>query len=368
MKHIELIELLYKHRHIIDEAFQGNVLSQHPPSQLIDEVAIFQKVAKEYELSSSYIEFANTMLKRVDANYTFGDYQQEIKRLIEYKGDYLESGDYNILMRIKGQVRSLYKKIVLRDTLINARINDIINDNDLSMELVLKDAKDIDSRITELIEAHSQNLHILGSELRGLDSGLDDMLVDINIELQPYTENIHQYNQRLSDFILRTQKRKEQNKKLASLSNKILKEQDYGLRALLLSNSPLYHHTLNKKHNIAHLPSPVELEKSSFIKALSKLWVIEKKQRKAPVDKPYQKPPSVEHKAVKLHLIEQDIINDRPQDIYEYILEHNEIQKFDQQQNIFAFKTYLTIIQNHREKIDVSANYNQYDIRIVQWI
>ena len=91
MKHIELIELLYKHRVLIDESFKGDDVSGIPV-ELIDEVAIFQRVAKKYELSDSYVQFANTMLKRVDANYRFGDYNEEIKLLIELKSDLLETG------------------------------------------------------------------------------------------------------------------------------------------------------------------------------------------------------------------------------------------------------------------------------------
>ena len=143
MKHIELIELLYKHRHLIDDAFKGENVSDLP-SELVDDAAVFQKVAKRFELSDSYVQFANAMLKRVDANYTFGDYNEEIKLLIQQKGDYLDTGDKNILSRMKELVRTLYKKIEQRDILINARINDIVNDNDLSIDLIIKDAIKVD--------------------------------------------------------------------------------------------------------------------------------------------------------------------------------------------------------------------------------
>lgn len=367
MKHIELIELIYKYRHTIDAAFSGETIKELP-SKLIQDAAIFQRVAKEYELSDSYVQFANAMLKRVDANYTFGDYKPEIKRLMQYRADYLERKDTEILSRIKELVRTLYKKIEQRDILINARINDIISDNDLSIELVIEDAKDIDTRIIDLIEAHAQNLKILGSELRGLDEGLDEMLVDIGLDLLPFTENIHLYNDRLSDFILRTQKRKEQNKKLASLSNKIIKEQDHELKSLLLSNPQLYYHTLTKRNHIKHLPSSIELRKTSFVTALSKLLHIKKASRQAIVNKPYKKSQTVKLQAVKLEVIEQDILSHKPDDIYEYILQHPEIQKFPKDQTLYAFKAYLTIIQNHRENIALKRDYNSNNIRITQWI
>ncbi len=371
MKHIELIELLYKNRELIDGAFRGDKI-ESLPNELIDDAAIFQKVAKQYELSDTYVQFANAILKRIDANYTFGDYNEEIKLLVRHKSDYLETNDKELLQRIKGLVSTLYKKIEQRDVLINARINDIVNDNDLSIELIIKDAIDVDNRVSELIDAHSENLKILSKELRGLDGELDDMLVDIGIDMLPFTENIHTYNKRLSDFILRTEKRKVQNKKLSSLSNKIIKEQDETLKSLLLSHSQVYHHTLKdrKSANVKHLPSPIELHKSSFIDALSKVLLIKKVQRKTHTTKPYETSKSVELKSIKLEKIQKDIFKDKPKDIYSYILEHQEIKKFaeDNLSDTYAFKTYLSIVQNNRENIVLDKKFNNSNIKVAKWI
>lgn len=371
MRHIELIELIYKNRHLIDDAYRGEQV-ESLPSELIDDASIFQKVAKQYELSDSYVQFANAMLKRVDANYTFGDYNEEIKLLMKQKSDYLDSKEKTILIRIKELVRTLYKKIEQRDVLINARINDIVNDNELSIEIIIKDARDVDERIAELIQAHIENLKILGKELRGLDEELDDMLIDIGLDMLPFTDNIHTYNKRLSDFILRTEKRKQQNKKLSSLSNKIFKEQDYELKSLLVSNHQLYHHTLRERKtgNIKSLPSPTELKKSSFIDLLSKNLQIEKTRRKAIITKPYVASETIELKAVRIELIQEDISREKPQDVYSYILRHPELHKFkeDDLDRSFAFKTYLTIVQNNRASILFETNFNDNNVRIAKWI
>ena len=211
MKHSDLIVILYKHRDLINRAFSGEYIND-VPRELLRDIPIFQEVAKKYELNDSYIEFANTMLRRVDANYRFGDYNEEIKLLIEQKEQYKNSKDRVVLNRMKSLVKTLYKKIEQRNILINARINDIVNDNDLSIELIIKDALEIDMRITELIKAHNDNLKVFGSELRGIDDELDDLLVNICLDLLPLGDNIHLYNNKLSDFILRTEKRKRENK------------------------------------------------------------------------------------------------------------------------------------------------------------
>ena len=371
MKHIELIELLYKYRVLIDESFKGDDVSDIPV-KLIDEVAIFQRVAKKYELSDSYVQFANMMLKRVDANYRFGDYNEEIKLLIELKGDFLETGYKNLLTRIKDLVSTLYKKIEQRDILINARINDIINDNESDMELVIKDAKDVDNRIAELIDAHFENLKILGTQLRGLDDGLDEILVDIGLDMLPFTENIHMYNKRLSDFILRTEKRKRQNKKLQSISNKIIKEKDNELKALILSNTQMYHHTSKERKTgiIKHIPTSFELGKTSFLEAMKRVLLIQKKDRKADNSKPYKKAKVVQMKAIRIKILQEDVAKDKPEDIYKYVLHHSEIEKFkeDETDKVFAFKIYLTIIQDNRKNIVLENKYNESNIRIARWI
>lgn len=370
LKHLELIQLLYKYRNEIDKAYNGETLDDLP-SELVKEVPIFQQVAKKYELSDSYMQFANTMLKRVDANYRFGDYNEEIKLLIEQKEIYQDTKDKEVLNRMKGLVRTLYKKIEQRDILINARINDIVNDNDLSIELIIKDALDIDARITELIVAHSDNLKVLGVQLRGIDDELDEILIDIGLDLIPLTENIHLYNDKLSDFILRTEKRKRENKQLMAIANKIIKEQDYELKSLLLSSHHIYCHTLKEKKNgnIKYYPTGFELKKESFLQVLFNCLEVKRIEKNAINSKPYKKADDTILKAINIKKIERDILKEKPQNIFEYILTHSEIQKFkpENQEKMFAFKTYLTIVQNYRDNVELESSYTN-NIKVAKWI
>lgn len=370
MKHSELILLLYKHRDLINRAFSGELI-EDLPNELLKEAPIFQQVAKKYELSDSYIQFANTMLKRVDANYRFGDYNEEIKLLIEQKEIYQSTKDKIVLDRMKGLVRTLYKKIEQRDNLINARINDIVNDNDASIELTIKDAQDIDTRISELITAHSDNLNVLGNQLRGIDDKLDEILIDIGLDLIPLTENIHLYNDKLSDFILRTEKRKHENKQLMSIANKIVKEQDSELKSMLLSNHKLYYHTLKERKTsfVKYHPTLLELKKDSFLDLLLRALELKRVDKKAIVNKPYKKIENTILKAVNITKIENDILRDKPENLYEYIFAHSEIKKFEEEKKdrIFAFKSYLTIVQNYRNNIQLESDYKN-NIKVAKWI
>jgi hypothetical protein len=367
---MDLILLLYKYRDEIDKAFNGEEIEELP-KELYKDVPIFQKPDKKFELSVSYLQFANSMLERIDANYRFGDYNEEIKLLIQLKESYLESKEKELLSRMKKLARTLYKKIEERDRHISARINDIVSDNDLNIELIIKDAQDIDNRITELISAHSDNLEVLSEYLRGVDEELDEVLIDIGLNLIPLTQNIHLYNDKLSDFILRTEKRKRENKQLMAIANKIIKEQDHELKSLLLSHHELYHHTVKEKKSgmVKHYPAEFELKKDSFLELLVSALQIERVQKKAPTTKPYTKPQDTVLKAVNIKKIEQDIAKEKPQNLFEYLLSHPEIKKFQpqNQEKIFAFKVYLTIVQNFRENIRLQSKYAS-NIKVAQWI
>jgi|GEM_PF-1957290 len=372
MRHIQLIEMIYKNKEIIDRAFRGDSI-KNPPKELIEDVAIFQKVAKEYELNDSYIEFANIMLKRISANYTFGDYDEEIKLLVRLKEDYLQGKSEKILNRMTELVKTLYKKVEIRDIAINAKVNDIVLDTESVLEIVLKEAEDVAKRIDELMVANGSNQKVLELELRGLDENFDELLTNISIDLYILSENIYGYHQRLSEFILQTEKTKRQNKKIASLSNKILKEDDRELEMLLISRPERYYHTIeySKKGFIKHILAKEETNKKEFINNLSSQIKITPPKRKAPKDdKPYLQEEAGELKGIDIKKIKKNIIDEKPEDIFLFILKHKEIEKFkeDNLDSIMAFKTFMTIAQEGRENIIMSERYNNHKIKEIKWI
>jgi hypothetical protein len=372
LRHLELIEIIYRNRDIIDQAFKGDII-EFPPKELVDDVAIFQKVAKRYELNDSYIDFANTMLKKISANYTFGDYNEEIKLLVRLKEDYLQSSNPGILIRMKDLVKTLYKKVEIRDIAINAKVNDIIMDRDSDLEIVLKEAEDVTKRIDDLMDANETNQKVLGVELQELDKDFDQLLTDISIDLYSLSENIYGYHQRLSEFILQTEKTKRRNKKVASLGYKILKEDDRELEMLLITRPEKYYHTIDssKKGFIRHILAKEETSKKEFINNVNSQLNIEQHKKKAPRDdKPYTQEEAGELKGINIKIIQKDIANNKPNDIFIFILNHSEIDKFksDNLEIIMAFKTFMTIVQEGREKIIISDKYNIHKIKEVRWV
>jgi hypothetical protein len=66
----------------------------------------------------------------------------------------------------------------------------------------------------------------------------------------------------------------------------------------------------------------------------------------------------------------QDIKSDMPEDLFEFILNHDEIAKFDtvQTKRSEAFKAFLMTISEHREHTKIDIGFGSHHIRRVAWI
>lgn len=370
MTHIKLLEIISKYKETINRAYLEDEIFDLP-SELIH-CGIFRKIGKEYKLADTYIQFANTMLKRVDIDVTFGDYAEEQKKLIELKAQYTENQDLTYLSRIKSLVGKLYERLSDRDISINAKVSDIISDNKQSIESVIKEAEDVDKRIAELIKENIKIRILLNEELMSINNHeLKELLVDIGIEMEILNGNIHTYFQRLSDFILRTKKRKEQNSRLASISNKIINEKTEELVSLLVSNAKYFHHTIrDEKRYIKFLPKESHINKDNFIEVLNNLMVIEKHDKKAPKSNDYKAEEPIEQNSINIEKILEDIKESKPEDIYNFISEHNELVQFGTKSSIqmFSFQIYLTVVLENSNNINITEQFNEDNIRVAKWI
>jgi len=370
MIHIELLEIICKYKDIINKAYIEDEILSIPPDLI--HCGIFRKIGKEYKLADAYIQFAHVMLKKVDIDATFGNYIEEQKKLIDLKNEYLKSNDPQYLNRIKVLVGKLYERLSDRDIGINAKVTDIISDNKLSIEAIIKEAEDVDKRIAELI-GENVNIRVLFNEdLMSIDNeDLKDLLVDIGIEMEILNNNIHAYIQRLNDFILRTKKRKEQNNKLASITNKIMTQKDEDLTSLLISNAQYYHHTIrDNKKNISFLPQESHINKDNFTDTLNNVLTIEATTKKAPKNNNYKVEEPVEQKVINIEKILEEIIREKPKDIYNFISKHSELTQFtiDKDIQMYSFQVYLTIILENNNSINLTNQFNEKNVRIAIWI
>ena len=117
MKHIELLNLICKHKKIFDEAYKNKKIIS-APKELV-QTGLFIKIDEYYYLNEIYINFANTLLARSEIDFIFEDFEKELKRVIEYKNEYFVTKNgfyldflYNLSNRIFQGMKNKIKKIL----------------------------------------------------------------------------------------------------------------------------------------------------------------------------------------------------------------------------------------------------------------
>lgn len=370
MTHIDLISLINRHKKVIDQAYKGEIPSQIDST--LFEAEIFNKIGDRVVLNEAYIQFINTMLKRVEYGVIFGKYAEELQQLVTYKKRFLETLDNTYLSRIRKGIEDVYLKFKRRDSDISVLISRIVHENALSLEVILDDAEHILLQMQELSNASTQTYDIFSKEIVGLSKEIDDLIIDVKIDIQQYSDNLHKYIHRLNGFILRTKQRKEQNNKIAALAQKIMSDDASELEALLRSDYGALHHTFGntKRHKIKTVPSQIDIEQDRFAVILRHVFTLEPhKTVKAP-QKIYKEQKFEDKVVLNYQKLLEDIQSNTPEDLFEFILNHDEIEKFDtvQTKRSEAFKAFLLTVSEHREHTKIDIGFGSHDIRRVAWI
>ncbi len=370
MTHIALISLLNRHKKVIDQAYRGEVPSEI--DEALFEAEIFNKIGDRIVLNEAYIQFVNTMLKRVEYGVIFGNYAQELQQLVSYKQRYHETGEKTYLGRMRKGVEDIYLKFKRRDSDISVLIAKIVHENRLGLEVILDDAEDILAQVKELSVASTQTYETFTTEIMGTEPSLDRLIVDVKIDIQRYSENLHKYIHRLNGFILRTRQRKEQNNKIASLTQKILEERAESLEALLRSSHSTMHHTIGalKRYKIRVVPAPKDMEHERFVEMVEGLLAsYAPKPLKAPTTTYGER--EVEQRVVlNYQRLLADVQREKPDDLFGFILSHREVKKFDEAraQMSEAFKAFLLIVAEQKEHTKIKEGFGPHHIRSVAWI
>ena len=85
MTHLELVQLLYKHKDTINEAYINKSVDL-VCEELVDST-LFLKVASSYRLNSNYTTFVNSILDRVDYGMVFESTKMNLQTLCDIKTD-----------------------------------------------------------------------------------------------------------------------------------------------------------------------------------------------------------------------------------------------------------------------------------------
>jgi len=154
MKHIKLLNLLCKHRKILDEAYKQKKLIS-VPIELVN-IGLFNKVGSFYYINEVYFNFVDTLLARADFSYVAEDFEKEIKILIELKEEFKLNKSIAIKDIIFLLLNKIYQGMKNRDKRVLALIEKLENDEVSELEFLIKEAKRILEDVSEIMQKRSK--------------------------------------------------------------------------------------------------------------------------------------------------------------------------------------------------------------------
>jgi len=364
MKHIDLIKLVYENKELIDRAYRENSV-ENVAEELID-TALFVKINERYKLNKNYLNFADSVLQRIDYSIIFGDYENEYKELIKAKKRYLEGFNEFHKKTIITLVENLYFKFYNRDREIQILLLRLENDISLDIDILIENASDILEKVDELIGANERIGAFFRQDLRGVDESIDTLLQSISVDILKYIENIDRYIKQINQFIIQTSKRRLQNKSIIQLSNMILDEDVKSLDEYLLLHYKKHYYTVavSQKNRIITLADDKDTAKiaKELKNILSDIKVIK------PVKNAAIKIQAKEKlEIVDMEKILQDLQRNGCEDLFIFIRSHAQLQKYKEKELIEeSFKLYLQITTNSQALF--AKEFNQYGIKVTKWV
>jgi len=355
MTHLQLIEMLYRHRDEIHQAYMHKgTLSG---SDELIKSTLFIKVADEYQLNQTYITFVDSILDRVDYGVVFEDYEKENAKLILLRKKYLQHKKLYYKEQILKLIDDIYLRFFYRDNHIRLLLKKLEHDMSLEIEIIIEEANSILYDISELIDAN-EKIYKTFVELKELESDIKTKLIKLEIDLFRFSNNIENYISQLRRFIIQTKEKRRQNRLFMQVANDILNENDTKLDEYLSADTSIKCYTIEytKRKKVKSLPSFYD---TSTLKKALKSLELTKSKRATANSKLQEIPPQ------KLPMIDIDVIikllqDDKPDDIYSYLLSKSDIFEGDDE----VFKIYLHLLSY---SVTYSDDFNQHNIRRVAW-
>ena len=344
MRHIELLNLLCRHRKILDEAYKQKKLISVPKEFV--EIGLFIKIDEYYYLNEIYLNFINTLLSRSEINFVFEDFEKELKRLIEYKNEYFSTKNSFYLDGIYNLANKVFQGMINRDKMILGLIVSFERDNISEIDILIKEATRILNEIESLIDI---NKKITDEFDLLIKTPLKEFIKDILVEIVNLNRNIEKYLNRLKEFIIQTEKKRIFNKKLQNIANMILKE-DVKIDEFLQNKDFIV------KEKIISVPDVIDIEIAK--KAVGKLF-IKKEIKKVEIKRPIEE-------IVKLIDIKK-LITKLPgsEDIFKTVLDY--IEKKDKNFIAESVRVFVYVLNHYDKNIIYTDDFNEFNIRICKW-
>jgi hypothetical protein len=356
MTHLQLIEMLYRHKDEIHQAYMHKgALSG---TDALVKSTLFIKVADAYQLNQTYITFVDSILDRVDYGVVFEDYEKENAKLILLRKKYLKHKNPYYKEQISKLIDAVYLRFFHRDNHIRLLLKKLEHDVSLEIEIIIEEANTILHDISELIDANDK-IYKTFVELKALDGDIKSRIAKMEIDFFRFSNNIENYISQLQRFIIQTKEKRRQNRLFMQVANDILNEKDTKLDEYLLADTSTKCYTIEytKRKKVKSLPSFYD---TALLKKALKSLELTKSKRATANSKLQEMPPQ------KLPMIDIDVIIARldegePHDIYTFLKEQKDL--FMQEDEVF--RTYLHLLScaniSYREAFNVDG------IRCVTW-
>lgn len=365
MRHIELLETLYKNRETIIAIEKGEY-REDLNTDLVNS-DFFVKFGDKIILNEKYQDFINFMLQRVDYGIIFGDYEYEHKELIDRKTKFLknDSNQYFYLNQILQLIQTLFSRFRNKDREI-ALITEKLENETNNLNAIINIAEDALDNIREFSTASGKVGNLLRTELKGIHEDIDKALKPTNYEILTFHKNIHKQIERILFFIVSRKDRIRENKKLAQITESILTDKDDELENHLILKSNQLFFTIYQEQRLRHNTFPQEDDLSKLTSILSERLNIEETKREE--REVFFEAPKVEKIDIPdIEKIVQELNQDKSEDIFLTISNHIKLENSIKSD---VFKLFFKIVtyKKYRKNIRFTNIANSEKIRIVKWV
>ncbi len=364
MKHIDLIKLINENKELLDRAYKQDIITNVDEALL--DINLFIKIHDNYKLNQHYLNFVDSLLNRIDYTIIFGDYEKEYKELTKLKKRFIESKNEHYKSSIIKLIEKLYIKFQNRDREIRFLILRLESENSMDIDLLIESATDTLDKIYELIDASEKIGQFFRTELRELDENIDVLLQSISVQMLEFIQNIDKYIKQINHFIVQTKNRRIQNKRFMKLANKIINEEVLLLEEHLLSNHKklFFNFKATKRNLIKYYANDNDLIKlNKNLKTIFENFVIKKAVKKSVI-----KAQEIEKlNIIDIQKIKKDLNEKKSDDLFVFIKEHNELEKFKNSELIEeSFKVYLSLLED--SNTEYLKDFNDDGIKVVSWV
>ncbi|MEO1927560.1 MAG: hypothetical protein ABGX26_02610 [Nautiliaceae bacterium] len=347
MKHIELLNLLCRHRKILDEAYkQKKLLSV--PHELV-EIGLFSKVGGYYYLNEIYFTFVDTLLARADFSYIAEDFEKEVKKLIELKEEYKLNKSTFLRDLIYKLLNKIYQGMKNRDKRLLGLVEKLENDEISELEFLIKEAKNILKDVEEIMQKNETIVGVFESFMQFDD--FKDFIKDIMLDIIHLNQNIDSYLKRLREFISQTEKKRRFNQKLYKIAHMILNE-DSKIDNFLITKKFVF------KQKIEYIPDSAYVDYERVKNIVGK----------------FTKEKKIKHSHVKRDLKEVIALIDLKglikyvkgsDDLFRSIIEY--VGKVDKELLNESVRVFVYILNQYDKEVVYTKDYNEYNVRVVKW-